>query len=137
VQRTPTRAYADTTDTRLGRAVGPVAAANAGKTGVHALPNGRDAFAARVLLAQAAERSLDVQYYIWHLDTSGGLLAQALWAAAERGVRVRMLLDDINTQNLTTRSRPSMGIRTSRCACSTRSRTARGASPTSRRTSRA
>src|SRR5687768_5652050 len=85
VQRTPTRAYADTTDTRLGRAVAPLAAANAGKTGVLALPDGRDAFAARVLLARAAERSLDVQYYIWHLDTSGGLLAQALWEAAERG----------------------------------------------------
>jgi putative cardiolipin synthase len=100
VQRTPTRAYADTTDTRLGRSLGPPAAANVGKTGVLALPNGRDAFAARVLLARAAERSLDVQYYIWHRDTSGGLLALALWEAAERGVRVRMLLDDANTQRL-------------------------------------
>ncbi len=45
----------------------------------------------------AAERSIDVQYYIWRPDTSGALLAHALWEAAERGVRVRVLLDDANT----------------------------------------
>ena len=72
----PSSAFADTCGTRLGRSVCPAAAAHAGRTGVHALPNGRDAFAARYLLARAAERSIDVQYYIWHADTSGGLLAQ-------------------------------------------------------------
>ena len=51
-----------------------------------------------MLLARAAERSLDVQYYIWHADTSGGLLAHELWQAAERVVRVRLLLDDNNTR---------------------------------------
>jgi putative cardiolipin synthase len=51
-----------------------------------------------VLLARAAERSLDVQYFIWHTDTSGSMLARALWGAAERGVRVRMLIDDANTK---------------------------------------
>ena len=51
-----------------------------------------------MLLARAAERSLDVQYYIWHADTSGGLLAHELCQAAERGVRVRLLLDDNNTR---------------------------------------
>jgi putative cardiolipin synthase len=98
VQRTPTHAYANTGDTRLGRAVGGAAAAHPGRTGVQPLANGRDAFAARALLALSAERSLDVQYYIWHDDTSGGLLSQSLWEAAERGVRVRLLLDDANTQ---------------------------------------
>ncbi|UHH11399.1 phospholipase D family protein [Luteimonas fraxinea] len=58
------------------------------------LDDGRDAFAARVLLARAAERTLDVQYYIWHDDLSGGLMLEAMRDAAERGVRVRMLLDD-------------------------------------------
>ena len=96
----PSSAFADTCGTRLGRTVCPAAAAHAGRTGVHALPNGRDAFAVRYLLARAAERSIDVQYYIWHADTSGGLLAHALWEAAERGVRVRMLLDDVNTAGL-------------------------------------
>jgi cardiolipin synthase C len=93
-------ALADTGGTRLGRALAPLARANAGKTGIHALDNARDAFAARVLLARAAERSLDVQYYIWHADTSGGLLAYELWQAAERGVRVRLLLDDNNTRGM-------------------------------------
>src|SRR6185503_3257259 len=100
VERIESRALADTAHTRLGRAVAPLAAAHPGKSGIHALPNPRDAFAARVLLARAAERSLDLQYYIWHPDTTGGLLAEALWQAAERGVRVRLLLDDANTKGL-------------------------------------
>ena len=78
----------------------PGVAANPGKTGIHALPEPRDAFAARVLLAAAAEKSLDVQYYIWHRDQVGYLLFEALWQAAERGVRVRLLLDDHNTRGL-------------------------------------
>jgi putative cardiolipin synthase len=100
VERTESRALPDTAGTSLGRAVAPLAAAHPGKTGIHPLQNPRDAFAARVLLAQAAERSLDLQYYIWHPDTTGGLLAEALWRAAERGVRVRLLLDDANTKGL-------------------------------------
>ena len=100
VAREPSTAFADTGDTRLGRAIADRAAANPGKTGIHALPDGRDAFAARVLLAQAADRSLDLQYYIWHEDTTGRLLFEAIWQAAERGVRVRMLLDDANTRGL-------------------------------------
>jgi putative cardiolipin synthase len=52
------------------------------------------------VLAGGAQRSIDVQYYIWHADTSGSLMAHALWEAAERGVRVRVLLDDGNTGGL-------------------------------------
>lgn len=100
VERTPSSAFADTANTRLGRSLAPAIAANPGKTGVYVLRSGRDAFAARVLLAHTAERSLDVQYYIWHHDVTGGLLAEALWDAAERGVRVRLLLDDQNTRGV-------------------------------------
>lgn len=100
--RPPTQAYTDTAATRLGRAVAAPAAAHPGRTSVHPLTSGRDAFAARFALAAAAERSIDVQYYIWRADTSGTLLAHALWQAAERGVRVRMLLDDANTKGLDT-----------------------------------
>jgi len=100
VERTESRALTDTIGSRLGQAIASVAAAHPGKTGIHPLPNPRDAFAARVLLARAAERSLDLQYYIWHPDTTGGLLAEALWQAADRGVRVRLLLDDANTKGL-------------------------------------
>jgi cardiolipin synthase C len=98
--RSDTRVLADTSQTRLARAIDPLAAAHPGKTGIHALSVATDAFAARVLLAAAAEKSLDVQYYIWHGDQTGMLLYEAMWAAAERGVRVRMLLDDNNTAGL-------------------------------------
>jgi cardiolipin synthase C len=64
------------------------------------LVDGRDAFAARMRLADVAERSLDVQYYIWHDDLTGTLLFDALRRAADRGVRVRVLLDDNNTTGL-------------------------------------
>jgi putative cardiolipin synthase len=96
----PSSVLGDTGDTRLGRAVAPGVAANPGQTAIHALAEPRDAFAARVLLARAAERSLDVQYYIWRDDITGGLLCEALWEAAQRGVRVRVLLDDNSTRGL-------------------------------------
>ena len=93
-------AFSDTDMTRLGRAISPLIKAHPGMCGVYALPDGREAFAARMLLAQAAQRSLDVQYYIWRQDMSGMLLFDALRRAAERGVRVRLLLDDNNTAGL-------------------------------------
>ena len=98
--RTETTALADTAGTRIGRALAPDLAANPGKTGIHPLPEGNAAFAARVLFAAAAEKSIDAQYYIWHGDQVGYLLFEALWHAAERGVRVRLLLDDLNTGGL-------------------------------------
>jgi len=98
--RKPSVALTDTDGTRLGRTLAAEVAARPGKTGIHPLPEPRDAFAARVLLAAAADKSLDVQYYIWHPDTVGTLLFEALWQAAERGVRVRLLLDDNNTSGL-------------------------------------
>ena len=90
----------DTGDTRLGRAIAPLARAHPDKSGVFALADGRAAFAARALLARAAERSIDVQYYIWRHDMSGTLLFEELHNAADRGVRVRLLLDDNNTTGL-------------------------------------
>jgi putative cardiolipin synthase len=92
--RTASTALAATADTRLGGAVSAAARDREDESGIYALPLGKDAFAARVVLARAAERSLDVQYYIWHTDVTGFLLLEELWNAAERGVRVRMLLDD-------------------------------------------
>ncbi len=98
--RPPSVQLTDTADTLLGRGVEPLAAAHPGRSGVLPLSDGGDAFAARVALADAAERSLDVQYYIWHGDMSGTLLFEALHRAADRGVRVRLLLDDNNTAGL-------------------------------------
>ena len=74
--------------------------AHPGLSGIVALPDGHDAFAARALLADAAEHTLDVRYYIWHNDMSGTLLYSALRRAADRDVQVRLLLDDNNTTGL-------------------------------------
>lgn len=98
--RPTTVSITDTADTRLGRIVALPVQAHAGKTGIHPLPVAEDAFAARVLLAAAAQKSIDAQYYIWHDDVTGNLLFEALWQAAERGVRVRLLLDDNDTAGL-------------------------------------
>lgn len=67
---------------------------------IHVLDNAHDAYAARAALAANAAVSLDVRYYIWRNDVSGSLLTRELWQAAERGVRVRLLLDDNNTRGL-------------------------------------
>src|SRR5258705_4969100 len=77
----------DTGDTKLGMAISPMVDAHPGVSGIYPLPDARDAFAARALLAQGAERTLDVQYYIWRNDMSGTLLFAALRSAADRGVR--------------------------------------------------
>lgn len=99
-QRTASAALQGTEATPLGQAIAPLAAANPGRSGVHPLIDGRDAFAARVLLAHSARQSLDVQYYIWRDDLTGTLMLDALRTAAARGVRVRLLLDDNNTGGL-------------------------------------
>ena len=83
-----------TAGTRLGRAVGYEVENHPGLSGIAALQNPLDAFVARALLAEASDRSLDVQYYIWQDDITGKLLLYSLYRAAERGVRVRLLLDD-------------------------------------------
>ena len=88
---------ADTLDTRLATVCQPLTQTHSGMSGIVPLRDGRDAFATRALLADAAERTLDVQYYIWRNDMSGTLLLDALRRAANRGVRVRLLLDDNNT----------------------------------------
>lgn len=98
--RSLSTAFIEYGTTRLGKAIEPQVEAHAGTSGVYLLSNPRDAFATRVLLAKAAERTLDVRYYIWHNDISGRLLMEALREAADRGVRVRLLLDDNNTSGL-------------------------------------
>ena len=98
--RSESHAYAHTDDTGIGKALQPLVRAHPGQSGTYATVNSRDAFAARVLLATAAQRSIDAQYYIWDGDHSGTLLLEALWHAAQRGVRVRLLLDDLGTREL-------------------------------------
>lgn len=68
-----------------------------GASGFYLLHDGHAALAARLALAQRATHTLDVQTYLFHNDTTGKLVAAALLAAAERGVRVRLLIDDIDS----------------------------------------
>lgn len=85
--------------TRIDRELRALQAGHPGQSGVAFLSEGLDAFAARSVITERAGRSLDLQYYIWHDDLIGHLMARALHDAAERGVRVRILLDDMNAQD--------------------------------------
>ena len=67
---------------------------------IRLLDRARDSLAARALLIDNAAVSLDIRYYIWRDDASGRLLMRKLWQAANRGVRVRLLLDDNNTRGM-------------------------------------
>jgi len=91
-------AFEDTDETHLGRRAVPRAAAHgADESGFIVQVDGVDALATRVLLSQRAERSIDAQYYLISPDLVGYLFIDALLAAADRGVRVRLLVDDILT----------------------------------------
>jgi putative cardiolipin synthase len=90
--RTISKAVTASSDTPLGKlALNAKAGAS---SGVVPLLDGPDAFAARIALIRKAEVALDVQYYIWQRDATGLILLNELRQAAERGVRVRLLLDD-------------------------------------------
>lgn len=69
-------------------------------TGLYLLPDGLDAFAMRLGMVRQAQRSIDARYYIWEGDLSGRMLLAEIVAAADRGVRVRLLIDDNPTAGL-------------------------------------
>lgn len=81
-------------NTRIGREIRTRLHEHPDESGVHLLQGAHDAFASRILLAQTAEKTLDIQYYIWKKDLTGTLMFKALLDAADRGVRIRLLLDD-------------------------------------------
>ncbi|MEX2198103.1 MAG: phospholipase D family protein [Burkholderiales bacterium] len=82
-------------ETFLGRARAAQLAATPGTSGFHLLVSGQEAFLARAAMAEAAERTLDLQYYIVGEDATATLLLQRALRAAQRGVRVRLLIDDL------------------------------------------
>ena len=84
-------------DTSLRETVISWTAENEGPSGFYPLVAGRDAFGARLRLIELAEKSIDVQYFLMKGDTAGQEFAGGLLRAADRGVRVRFLLDDIFT----------------------------------------
>ncbi|MFN7856377.1 MAG: phospholipase D family protein [Acidovorax sp.] len=86
-------------DSPLGLAYSPPSGSN-GLTGVALLSDPTQALASRVLLARSAQQGLDVQVYIWEPDVSGHVLLHELWRASQRGVRVRLLIDDNGTAGM-------------------------------------
>lgn len=95
VERPHSQAISVQADTPLRRQLAPHIAE--GASGFHLLADGYAALAARLALAAHASRTLDVQYYLFHNDDSGKWIAAALLDAADRGVRVRVLIDDVDT----------------------------------------
>lgn len=97
--RTPSAAALDTGGTYLGSRVSALSAAHPpGLSGFYPLHDGIDALSARLLLAERAERTIDTQYYLIKKDTTSLAFIEALLRAADRGVRVRLLLDDVFTK---------------------------------------
>jgi len=94
--RTPSTAFQDHASTLIGKQMEELAAAHPGKSGFSIIRYPRPAFTSRIMFADLAQKSLDMQYYIWEADATGRVLAQRLVRAADRGVRVRILVDDIN-----------------------------------------
>ena len=80
--------------TRLGQFFFPLADEHPGLSGFSLLSQGREAFIVRLAAIDLAERSLDMQYYIWDGDTTGRIILDRVMMAADRGVRVRLLVDD-------------------------------------------
>ncbi len=92
----------DTDATRLGQALTPTRGKPADQSGFYLLGNSIDALAARLFLAERAERSIDAQYYLIADDIIGRVFLQSLLVAADRGVQVRLLIDDQNTADMDT-----------------------------------
>ena len=94
--RTPSKAFQDHADTVIGKQMDELAAAHPDESGFAIVRYPRPAFTSRIMFTDLAEKSLDMQYYIWEADATGRILAQRLVRAADRGVKVRILVDDIN-----------------------------------------
>ncbi len=90
-------AVTGTEDTFLGREVAEFLVDHPGKSGFYPLFSGIDALGARVTLMDQAEQTIDAQYFLMKADEAGLIFAAKMLEAADRGVRVRFLLDDIFT----------------------------------------
>ncbi|TXJ06068.1 MAG: phospholipase D family protein [Acinetobacter sp.] len=90
----------DTRDTYLASMFEPLKQQHPQLTGFHVLYDPHQALITRLQLINRAEKTLDLQYYIWENDKVGVLALEALVHAADRGVRVRLLIDDNNSKDL-------------------------------------
>jgi putative cardiolipin synthase len=89
-------ALANPGETKLGQQLEPQAREHPGESGFRLVPSGVGCFHARLEMAALAEKTLDVQYFSIQSDDTGRLVIESLLDAADRGVRVRILLDDSN-----------------------------------------
>ena len=94
-EKTPTHAVTGTENTQMGKNAAQVLGTSTDESRSFLINEGTDAFVARMATLQLAEKSIDVQYYIWHADIIGSYLFDSMLSAADRGVRVRILLDDM------------------------------------------
>lgn len=94
------RALTDTSDTTLGEFLAKYSDHPANESGFYLISDSIDALAIRLLLTEYAQRSIDAQYYMIDNDIIGKVFFTSLLRAADRGVRVRLLIDDINTSDM-------------------------------------
>lgn len=113
VQRTPSYALPAPVDGELTRLLRPLSGLHPGETGFLPLSDGREALACRIALADLASSSIDVQTFLWPGDRVGAALWQHLTRAADRGVRVRILVDDNGRHdgNLLALAHPNIEVR--------------------------
>lgn len=94
---TPSTAISQDENTALKSALQPSLNTHSGLSGFYLLDEAKDAFLSRIAMADAAEKTIDAQYFIWAGDAAGIILMDRLIKAADRGVRVRILLDDVTS----------------------------------------
>ena len=99
VQKSPSFAPEDTGTTFLAQRAKGLGDPGDGRSGIHMLVDGPEALGVRLVLSEKAERSIDAQYYLLHDDPTGHLFTWSLLEAADRGVRVRLLVDDMDTSS--------------------------------------
>lgn len=114
--RIESTALAQPEDTAIGRIVEPRARAHPGQSGFRLFASGTEALTLRLQMAERAQRTLDIQSFIFKDDDSGQLLMSAMLAAARRGVRVRLLVDDAEARGQDDRvgllaANPSIDVR--------------------------
>lgn len=95
--KTYSQAFPNSEDTSLSKFAAEKTEQHEGLSGFYPLVQGMEALGIRLRLAELAEKSIDLQYFLMKNDTTGAVIANALLRAADRGVRVRFLLDDIFT----------------------------------------